>query len=96
MGQVLGNDSRPLYCATALRSAITSFRLPLVAGVHLDQPAFGIDDRRPQVVRDVDGIGERPADRDAEPGRELIDVVAIAGQEGPPRRDRPSAAPHVS
>src|SRR4249920_3024428 len=58
---------------------------PLVSGVGLHERALRIDDRRAQVMRDVSRVLLLTRDRHAEPGRELVDFVPVAGEKGPAR-----------
>ena len=51
-------------------------RRPVVARVHLHDPAVAVDEGRPQVVRDVARVVHRSRDRHAKARREPIDLVA--------------------
>src|SRR5262245_58371099 len=59
------------------------FGRPFVADVGLDEVSLPVDDRRAQGMRDVTLVVHGACDRHAEPRGPLVELIAVAGDEGP-------------
>ena len=82
-----GDEPRSSVCTTG-RGQIGNdlLRLPIDPFVDSHEAPLAIDHGRAKGVSDVPRIGQIAVDGQPEPGREMVDFVAVAGHEAPGAR----------